>query len=295
MKKILIGIFLIALLVLPLTVSADSLSLNSKEAETSSLEDFTHTPFVEYCSMTTCGPCVIASSQLYSIYQAGDLDFNYVTLVWDAAGARVRGRLQELGVTSVPDVFFDGKYKHIIGSQSSEQNYRDAITLAGNRDVPDFDIGMDVIWQGGGNIKIVVAVKNNEPIDYSGRIRVYIVEKESRWNDNGGNPYHYAALDVALDRTLTFTREQIRPLGDTYGYTINWVGSLFGFSDITQDNIVVIASVFDKDTDYVIESAIGEPSASSNSHRLLSRFLPNILEKIMERFSLFERLISLKR
>ena len=138
-KKILLISIVAAILIIPVA-SANIVEENEPVTSNASMDDFTHTVFVEYATLTTCGPCVTASSQLYSIYNAGDLDFNYVSLVSDEATLNIRNRLQDLGVVAVPRVFFDGGYKDILGAKLDEQPYRTAITQSGERTVPDIDI-----------------------------------------------------------------------------------------------------------------------------------------------------------
>jgi hypothetical protein len=293
MKKFLVGGILIILLMVPMAGASNIISINNVYQSTSDIlnAESSHTAIVEYGTMTTCGPCVIASSQLYSIYNSGDLDFHYVSLVWNIANSRIRDRLKDLGVSSVPDVFFDGKYKHILGAQTDEQPYRNAINQSSIREVPDIDIDVDVTWIGGGTLKIEITVVNNEPEAYNGHLRTYIAEKESRWNDNSGNPYHYAALDIPIDKHLAILGKSApKPLGDTYTFTKTWFGGLQGFGDIEKDNIVVISAVFDIDTDYAVETALGEPITKSNNH-WLSNF--PLFEKIINNFPIIQRLLLL--
>lgn len=277
------------MLVIPVASATSIIEQNKTDKNSTSMDDFTHTVFVEYGSLTTCPPCVTASAQLYSIYNSGDLDFYYVTLVSDEGNLNVRGRLRELGVFSVPDVFFDGGYKRVGGGQGSEIPYRNAITQSGERDVPDIDIDVDVTWLGGGKLKIAVTVVNNEVGEFNGRIRTYIVEKESRWNDYGGNPYHYAALDIPIDKSLAVVKSRARPLGDTYTFSKTWWGSLYGFGDITKENIMLIAAVFEKDTDYVVQTASAEPTGTS------SHIIPinPLLLRLLDRFPLLQHFLNI--
>lgn len=272
MKKIVILALLSILVLMPLA-GALSTAHHQKTIEYNQLssQDFTHAVFAEYVTTTTCPYCPPASNQLYSIYNSGDYDFYYVSLVADA-NPRILKRVGELNVVGVPDVYFDGGYKNIGGAQSSEQPYRTAIEQCGQRTVPDLDIDVSVEWRGGGTLKISVTVHNNEPDEYKGHLRVYVVEKESRWDDNNGNPYHYAALAIPIDSSLAVPKANIRPLGDSYTFTRTWFGGLLGYGDITQDNIVVIASVFDKTTDYVVQTAMAEPTAGSTTFSLFNQF-----------------------
>jgi glutaredoxin len=302
MKKIFILALMAIIILMPLTgavnVTKSSNDNANLEVENLSKGEFTHTVFVEYGSTTGCPYCVTASSQLYSIYNSGDLDFHYVSLVYDVGNFRVRNRMTDLGIRSVPDVFFDGKYKHLIGAQKDEEPYRTRINQSGEREVPNIDLDVDVIWKGGGTLKITVTYVNNEPDKYDGHLRVYVVEKESRWNDNGGNPYHYAALDIPIDHDLNnLARSRPRPLGGTRTFEKTWYGALHNFSDITKENIEVIAAVFDKDTDHAVESASATPVSSDSSNHLFSLALypaiQSFLEKLSNTFPILERLFGL--
>ncbi len=285
MKKILVcNAIILILIILPIAGASNFIATDDKEQIQSNnlKEDSTHTVLVEFGTMTTCPYCVTAGEQLYSIYNSGDFDFHYVSLVWDVGNRNVRDRLKELKVGSVPDVFFDGKYQHILGAKTDEQPYRNAINQSGMRVVPDIDIDVDVSWMGLGTLKIIINVINNEPETYNGHIRTYIIEKVSRWNDYSGNPYHYAALDIPIDRNLAVAGiNEPKKLGENYTFTKTWYGGLQGFFDIKKDNIKVVASVFDIDTDYIVETASAVPTATLHNN-WPSAFL--LFEKIINNF-----------
>ena len=255
-------------------------------------EDFTHAVLAEYGTMSTCPYCPPASSQLYSIYNSNDYSFYYVSLVTDKNWINIKDRCTELGISSVPVVHFDGGYRSVPGAQQDEIPYRNAIEQCGARTVADIDLDLEAQWKGGGTIKIVVNVQNNEPEEFNGHIRVYITEITSRWNDQQGNPYHYAVLGIPIDKSLAVSQQsQPIPLeGETYTFTKLWIGSLYGFGDIEQDNILVIASVFESDTDYVVQTASITPSVSRSVSypafmSLLERF-PNAFPIIRMLFKL---------
>lgn len=276
MKKYLPIFILGILIVMPIVGSYEISSEINKEISEPlkiSLEEQTHTVMVEFATLTTCPPCVTASDQLKSIYNSGDFDFYFVSIVSDHSNYNLNGRLLDLGVTSVPHVFFDGEYRNIIGGQSSETPYRNALTQASQRDVLDIDINVNAEWNGNGAIKINVDVINNEAEEYNGLLRVYIVEKESRWDDFGGKPYNFAAIAMPIDRSLALPKSGVKSMGETYSFSKTWRGSIFGFADITQDNTMIIASVFDKDSGYSVQAAATQPTTASGK---LFEFFPSI-------------------
>jgi glutaredoxin len=292
MNKKIIGIICIALIsVLPIAGASSVLYEYDAVEESFFLEpNFNHTVMVEYGSLTTCGPCVTASRQLYEIYTSGDLEYNYVTLVGDVGTYNANKRMQELGVHSVPDVYFDGGFKRILGAQTDETPYRTAIAQSGEREVADIDIDVEVDLKTAGILEITVTVYNNEPEEFNGRLITYIVEKESRWDDNSGVPYHYATLDIPIDSPVAISKSQTTR--ETHTFTKTWYGFLHGFSDITKDNIVVIAAVFDVDTGYAVESSSGAPATVSSKH--FSQILPVLRffnERLFAQFPLLQKLL----
>ncbi|MCK5459364.1 MAG: hypothetical protein KAI20_05690, partial [Thermoplasmatales archaeon] len=126
MKKYLISGILALIILMPIIGAGEVFTSEiSKEFEPSSTNELTHTVLIEYAGATTCGYCPTASNQLHSIDESGDLDFYYVSLIGNA-NPRIYDRVLELGVSAVPDVYFDGGYRNLLGAQTDEQPYRTA-------------------------------------------------------------------------------------------------------------------------------------------------------------------------
>jgi glutaredoxin len=249
--------------------------------------DFTHDVIAEYVTTTTCPYCPTASSQLYSIYQSNDYPFHYVSFVADANN-KIYSRVQELGVSGVPVVFFDGKYSSLTGAQPDETTYRNRIETAGARILPDIDISLTVKWQGPALLKISVTVTNNEPEEYNGHLRVYIMEKESRWLDANNQPFHNGLLYIPIDKALAIPKNNPMARSDTYSFNRLWIGSLYGFGDITEDNTLVLAAIFDQNTDQAVECTSATPTIDSSTTPLYAnRPLFYLLNLIWERAYLF--------
>jgi hypothetical protein len=58
------------------------------------------------------------------------------------------------------------------------------------------------------------------------------------WIDYGGVPYTFPFLDYAFDQALSI------PAGNSWTNTIQWDGTSHGFPSITENNIMIIAAVF---------------------------------------------------
>jgi len=203
--------------------------------------DFTHTIFAEWGTYITCHFCKYAHAALKAIYASGDYPFYYVTLVRDKvpkAYARVKN---DYNIHGYPTTWFDGGYRvDIGGSTGSEAKYRTSIAYCGDRTVYDVDINLNVIWLGGTEMKIDISVDNNEANTYDGTIRVYITEivTSMGWIDTGGYPYTFPFLDWAFNEEISISA------GGAWSSSTNWNGSDNGFPSITEDNIMIIAAVF---------------------------------------------------
>jgi thiol-disulfide isomerase/thioredoxin len=88
-------------------------------------------------------------------------------------------------------------------------------------------------------------IKSNENIKlddvYNGKLKVYIVEPKSRWDNYNRDPYHYGFLDYAFDDFIN-----ISYLG-TYNNKIIWNGTEAGYNNIKEDNLIVIAAIFNSE------------------------------------------------
>jgi hypothetical protein len=77
---------------------------------------------------------------------------------------------------------------------------------------------------------------------YKARVRLYMVEPLSRWNDYYYQPYHMGFLAFAYDTVITVNYL------DSLKRTITWNGATAGYGDIQQNNIMAIAAVFSDDS-----------------------------------------------
>ena len=73
---------------------------------------------------------------------------------------------------------------------------------------------------------------------YTGNLKVYIAEPESRWDNYDRDPYHFGFLDFAIDESLSI--EYL----DTYTTETTWDAQEDGFNNVDEKNIIAIATVF---------------------------------------------------
>ncbi|MCJ7570582.1 MAG: hypothetical protein MUO82_01715, partial [Candidatus Thermoplasmatota archaeon] len=120
----------------------------------------------------------------------------------------------------------------------SKIEYSDSILNCSSRAVKDVDIELTAIF-GGTWIKVDVNVTNNEASTYDGTIRVYITEKVSSmgWNDLDGQPYTFPFLDWAFNEPISISA------GDSWNNSMTWHDSTHSYTNITKENIMIIAAV----------------------------------------------------
>jgi len=178
--------------VIQMATSAGNLNVNENMAASTA----THTVLLELGVLTTCPYCPGAEEVLKEIASSPPSSFYYVVLVYDASdAAMVRGR--ELKDMYVPMLYVDGGYYVVEWGMTGKSDYENAIKEAANRNVHDVDMSMDATWNNG-NIDISITITNHGGA-YLGHLRLYIVEKDSRWVDSKGKHYNNSLLDYRDD------------------------------------------------------------------------------------------------
>ncbi|MGF3554679.1 MAG: hypothetical protein ACQXXF_05340 [Thermoplasmatota archaeon] len=245
MKKYIIAGLIVTLLVAT-TVQAITFTINQKPTSA----DFTHTVFAEESTASWCPNCPYAAEALHNIYESGDYPFYYVTLVDDKTTvAKNRDRDFSFGIYKIyafPTVYFDGGDTNFVGRENTvaltEIQYRNLIEQEGQR-TPKQPITMEslVIWEGDAKLTITVNITNTGNLPYFGKIRSYVTEIVSRWNDHSGDPYHFALLDFAINQMILLKPKKTKTITASFDGKINHGNQTY--PDITSDNIMVISTI----------------------------------------------------
>jgi hypothetical protein len=199
--------------------------------------DYTHTVFVEVGTATWCPSCPASNTAWHSIYESEDYDFQYTEMVIDKNTVANTRMQDDYNLYWVPTSYFDGG--EYVYPGTSQGTFINDINLCGTRAVPDLSAAMNVLWLGSAQIQVDITINNNEATDYSGHLRVYIIELQStKWKDYNGNWYYHAFLDFAFNEALTI------PAGEALTDSTVWDGAAEGYPDISSENIQVILAVF---------------------------------------------------
>jgi thiol-disulfide isomerase/thioredoxin len=216
------------------------------------LNGYTHTVLVEAGTASWCPPCATAAGVMNTLFSSGKYDFYYVALVSDK-NPYANARCSELGVSSIPDYVFDGGFTRHVGSGGIPNNYITRLNNCGERVVSDIDLNLDIQWNGDATIDVNLDIVNNEDSTYNGHVHVYVTEIKSRWNTNSGQPYHCAMIgNYALNENVDITTGQTSTLSTT------WDGNAYDFSDIEEDNILVVATIFNRNNNNYVDETTAE-------------------------------------
>jgi len=238
-----------------ITINVDSSSI----PQINSMDDYTHTVFVEIASGQFCSPCDNWNTNISDVYNSGDFNFEYVHMViWgfggfsDILNTEADQWKDPYGITSAPDSIFDGDFERLTGNFPN--NLPTKLDASGARVVKDIEANISLGWLGEGKIKVNIEITNNEADTYNGFIRVPITEINSRYKTLNGGIYHNAFLDYALQEDISI------PAGQNYTDSVVWDGNDHednngdDFGDIDPDNIKVILGVFNDENGFVDET-----------------------------------------
>jgi len=194
--------------------------------------------FAEEMTSSSCHACPAVGRTLYQIYSSHEYSFYYVAMVTDKV-KEAEERADYYNTYGYPTTFFDGGYEIIFGKQDTTK-FKEAIEKSMERERKKIFLGVQVKWLGNNSIEISADIKNNENGKYEGNLKIYVVEKTSKWKDYEGNPYHFAFLGYGMDENLT-----LNP-GEEKRKKVTWNGTEHGY-EISRDNIMVIGVVFNKE------------------------------------------------
>ncbi|MEM0466592.1 MAG: Ig-like domain-containing protein [Candidatus Thermoplasmatota archaeon] len=193
-----------------------------------------HTVFIEEATATTCRYCPSVGAIIHDLYESGKYRFYYVSLVEDKNTPAYNRLHTEYNLYANPTVFIDGGYKVLLGSNHEKTVFEEGIQKAQNRTVPNLEITMSTEYDATTTIlHTTVVIKNKEQQPYSGRLRVYLTEIVSRFNDYNGKPYHYALLDFLINTDITTNAQGNFEISESRN-----------ISDLDPDNLMLYAAVF---------------------------------------------------
>jgi len=248
MKKIYLLIITASLILSPFVAAVASMpTRTTNQTEPSPLSaNFTHTVFVEEATTTWCPNCPTAAEALYNLYtNNSEFPFYFVALVSDQSSVAKQRFVYHYRGRAIPTVFFDGGFIQQVGAETTvpatEELYRGIIDECGAREIHPLEVTTTVTGHDDAKLDITVTVTNTGDARYIGIVKSYVTEIVSRWINEAGDNYHFGFLDYAVNKLLILKPDASKT------YTVTWDGAAkhgnLTFSDITDDNIMVITTV----------------------------------------------------
>ena len=196
-----------------------------------------HYVFIEEATATSCSNCPSAENKLKELYESGVHKFYYLSMVEDENTVAHDRLFNDYNIYGYPTLYVDGGYKVILGDQEKSV-FESTIAAAESREVPKIQVTVNVEYDNiTDELLTEVLIENFENEDYSGRLRVYLTEIISRWNNYDGKPYHFAFLNYIINKDVSVLANSEILLNETYDA-----------SGLDPENLMIVAVVFSSES-----------------------------------------------
>jgi hypothetical protein len=180
----------------------------------------------------SCLSCQRVTTLIDELYETGEYPFYYVLLPHE--NVRAATRTLELNLWGFPTIYFDGGYEVIVGGNTDKSSIVEKIASAVNSQRSNITVTTSAeVSQTNSTIKLSTFIQNNETINYSGRLVVYLTAINS--TDQQGNPIHFSLVDFPIGEQI-----DIPPKGNI---TIETVANESG---LPLENIMLYSVVFNE-------------------------------------------------
>ena len=247
-----------------------------------------HTVFCEFAVISDLENCPETAEILQNIYDSGEYDFKYITYVTDQHADATSWFIDQYKIAGYPTCIFDGGYDVLYKSPISQDAYENKIYISSYRNVHDLDVIVETRWAEdccSQKLNMDITVTNNENTQYNGILKVYIVERNSRWTYQIGEetkPYQFAFLDLAMDENIFV------PAGETVVFPApQWVPFIGGVVDA--GNLFAIAVVSDKSP----YSGYSDPPL--NEHKFSSHAVDEVAVKKIRKKTAIDKIVVFEK
>ena len=201
------------------------------------VEDLQHFVFIEEGTAQWCTYCPKVAEILHDLYNAGNNNFYYVSMIQDYT-TNAKDRLeQDYNISAYPTVYIDGGYDVVVGTDYDISILEEKISTAEDRNVAAISLNLSAEIDESNNIvETEVTVENYESQSYEGILKIYLTERISIANYDG-DPYHFGFLDFIADEDISIESGGQKEVIKTYDV-----------SNLDVDNLMIIAVVFNSES-----------------------------------------------
>jgi hypothetical protein len=200
-------------------------------------ETLTHTVFFEEATAGWCTNCPNVAKILSSLYDSDKYNFYYIALINGTSPDTTQRLWNDYNIWGFPTVFVDGGYQVITGATNPDSTYINAINAARQRTIPKIKVTVTAQYQ---NITQVVTVntliENRDNGTYNGRLKLYLTEILSHFNDYNNEQYHFGFLEYLTDKDISVNGKG--------NITLTETKNLSGYD---YENLMIIGVVFNSE------------------------------------------------
>jgi len=196
-------------------------------------KELVHNVFIEEGTGTWCSNCPEVANILHELYESGDYNFYYVSLINDI-NSEANSRLEEdYNIYGYPSVYIDGGYDLVEGAKEKSV-FEESISKAQKREVPALYLNVTAqLGETSKEINISIEIINYEDYAYTGRLKLYLTERNSVSYYGGQGVYHFGFKEIIYNEEINISSKEeknIYPIHD------------FSGDDI--DNLMIIGVIF---------------------------------------------------
>jgi thiol-disulfide isomerase/thioredoxin len=201
------------------------------------VRELVHNVFIEEGTGTWCHNCPEVANILHDLYESGNYNFYYVSLIEDI-NSEAKNRLEEdYNIHGYPTVYIDGGYDIVSGAKDKSV-FEDSISKAEKREVPVLYFNVTAeLDESNTNTNISIEIINYEEYTYTGRLKLYLTELNSVQYYGGQGIYHNALIKIIYDEEINISSKE--------GQNIN---KFSDFSEYDIDNLMVIGVIFNSES-----------------------------------------------
>ncbi|MCJ7572246.1 MAG: Ig-like domain-containing protein [Candidatus Thermoplasmatota archaeon] len=196
-------------------------------------KELVHNVFIEEGTGTWCSNCPEVANILHELYESGDYNFYYVSLINDT-NSEANSRLKEdYNIYGYPSVYIDGGYDLIVGA-NEKSVFEESISKAQKREVPALYLNVTAqLDNSSKKTNISIEIINYEDYTYTGRLKLYLTERNSVSYYGGQGIYHFGFIKIIYNEEINISSKEEKN-----------IDKIDDFSEYDIDNLMVIGVIF---------------------------------------------------
>lgn len=190
------------------------------------VRNLVHNVFIEEGTGTWCHNCPEVANILHDLYESGNYNFYYVSLIEDI-NSEAKNRLEEdYNIYGYPTVYIDGGYD-LVGGVKDKSVFEDSISKAEKREVPALYFNVTAeLGESNSDTNISIEIINYEEYAYTGSLKLYLTERNSVQYYGGQGIYHNALINIIYDEEINISSKEEKNINRFYDFSEYDIGNL---------------------------------------------------------------------